>query len=478
MTARCSTYALCVAAALVPTFAFADESEDAALDAYTVAQEFCGTRGGASKADAAITANKAVADSLDRLNAVYGRTQNSSLLYWRGVLEQCSDLSDLAARDLEAFVAAQEKNPLYQQQVAEAKARLRRLKGVQSGGGDASKVLGTSTKLGIAFRYGFGLALRTLACTDDGSVETGRALSATCAGAANATTLTGVQVAPALGQLQLRLWFAERSSSGSSASSTLTAGGLGVDARLDALLQSTTVDPGNPGPVFDLDVGPAIRHHSGLSPGGRAFELRVLPRAAITLRRHLPWAGSPKYQAQLGFLDAGSTVAFSVGGGISVDASFEAAASTIVEVGGDVGLQATLHRRARSAGPRWVGIVETAQAQAPVDAASATPCADLPAPDDPARCEEVASDVLPGGGLRLRGGGSFSVQRAVAERGLRVGPMLAVDAALDTTDYGDVADRTWQIDTGATGDGDARTISSTRRFDFGVRLGVVVRWGG
>jgi hypothetical protein len=59
--------------------------------------------------------------------ASYEQTGATFLLYWRGVLGQCLGQAERAAKDLELFVALEEKEDTFATQVRDARTRLRRM---------------------------------------------------------------------------------------------------------------------------------------------------------------------------------------------------------------------------------------------------------------------------------------------------------------------------------------------------------------
>ena len=106
--------------------AWAGPAEDAALHATDVRDEHCADMA-QDRTSGMTGALLAVAPVLDEVSRVYDETHASFLLYWRGVLLECSNQEARAVADLEAFAADADNQATLPQLVQDARRRLRRL---------------------------------------------------------------------------------------------------------------------------------------------------------------------------------------------------------------------------------------------------------------------------------------------------------------------------------------------------------------
>ncbi len=104
-----------------------DDPTVAAAEASDVRDRYC-----SDASDDAITLQ---AEGTARVSAVWARVSHSYdahkavyLLYWRALLGQCLDKTELVQEDLEAFIASVGDDDAYSEQVRDAERRLRRLR--------------------------------------------------------------------------------------------------------------------------------------------------------------------------------------------------------------------------------------------------------------------------------------------------------------------------------------------------------------
>jgi hypothetical protein len=101
-------------------------SEQAALDAFSVANEHCADVGVADVTVHATSVSK-VAPAWAAVSEAYEAEGEAFLLYWRGVLAHCLDYQSKAASDLEDFVMRFSGSSENASQLRDARVRLRRL---------------------------------------------------------------------------------------------------------------------------------------------------------------------------------------------------------------------------------------------------------------------------------------------------------------------------------------------------------------
>ena len=111
---------------LLASPAWAGPAEDAALRATDVRDEHCADMA-QDRTSGMTAALLAVAPVLDEVSRVYDETAASFLLYWRGVLLECSNQEARAIVDLEAFADDADNLAALPQLVQDARRRLRRL---------------------------------------------------------------------------------------------------------------------------------------------------------------------------------------------------------------------------------------------------------------------------------------------------------------------------------------------------------------
>lgn len=110
---------------LIATPAFAGPAEDAALRATEVRDEHCADMA-QDRTSSMTGALVAVAPVLDEVSRVYDETGEPYLLYWRGVLLECSNQESRAVNDLQAFAADPVNRSQLPELVRDAERRLRR----------------------------------------------------------------------------------------------------------------------------------------------------------------------------------------------------------------------------------------------------------------------------------------------------------------------------------------------------------------
>jgi hypothetical protein len=139
---------LLLAFALLPAAALAQTPADLALRAATIHDRWCSDVAAGQSTEAA-TAMVEVTPVLRDVSRVFDETNDASLLYWRGMLNQCLSQDERAIDDLEAFIAKVGEDEIYSSQVKEAKRRLRRLTGapVKSSNGPAPEGIAVGASL-------------------------------------------------------------------------------------------------------------------------------------------------------------------------------------------------------------------------------------------------------------------------------------------------------------------------------------------
>ncbi len=111
---------------LVAAPAWAGPAEDAAVRATEVRDKHCADMA-QDRTSGATGALVAVAPVLDEVSRAYDETRAPFLLYWRGVLFECTNQEARATTDLTEFVGSPENQSQLPQLVQDAHRRLRRL---------------------------------------------------------------------------------------------------------------------------------------------------------------------------------------------------------------------------------------------------------------------------------------------------------------------------------------------------------------
>jgi hypothetical protein len=111
---------------LVPVSALAGPADDMAVEASQFHQAWCADAASAEDTQAA-RALALVAPVLANLSEVYDQDRTVFLLYWRGLLYECTHQDDRASRDLAAFVGAADPTGPFAAMVRDAQRRGRRI---------------------------------------------------------------------------------------------------------------------------------------------------------------------------------------------------------------------------------------------------------------------------------------------------------------------------------------------------------------
>jgi len=150
----------------------AKQSEALALEAHQVLVDHCAQAAGGATTKAAKSV-VLVSDVWARVSAHLEESEESYLLYWRGVLEQCLDQEDRALTDLRNFVESPAESDLLMELVRDARKRIRRLERAQTP--QASPQVLPQTIFGLTL--GFGLAAGSAVSGSVAGWHWGQALS-------------------------------------------------------------------------------------------------------------------------------------------------------------------------------------------------------------------------------------------------------------------------------------------------------------
>jgi len=432
---------------LTASSARADPSLDLAMEADSVNQEHCADLY-SSQVGQAASSTLVVAEVWGRLSEVYETSKAPYLLYWRGVLAQCLGRDDAAVEDLNAFVASQEGQTMFDDLVRKAKARLRRLGGAgQVGQGAAAEFLRGAPLLEVELAYVAGSGLHELSCTDDPQ----RSINGRCAGSSNWVSQLGPAAAlvGASGRVDV---FPTR--------------GFGVGARVSLDAAPTGSLTGHPPePTVVVAAGPHLRILDSVSSGGRAGWLRLEVRFAASFTRLAPMVGVATWADVQGFLDAGIWALRHVGPAVWLGGAVELSPAAIFEIGGHFAWFA----------PGADGWTERVDEGGPRDIAWEEPVA---VGVSGVRSESVQSVPTLVRGSQLRGGLRLGVLFADKANALAVGPVLAADLNRAALVFEDRPDDEWcgSVECGL-GNREARKVYSTQRHDVLVRVGVELRFG-
>jgi hypothetical protein len=130
-----------------------EEKPDAAAvaaEAASVSDDFC-SEAAAGAATSSARAVARVSQVLAEVSEAHDATGENWLLYWRGILNACTEREERAAADFEQFLAVPDPDGLYAAQRQDAERRLRRL---QVGSAGVVRAAGPSSAPGIAVGAG------------------------------------------------------------------------------------------------------------------------------------------------------------------------------------------------------------------------------------------------------------------------------------------------------------------------------------
>jgi len=433
-----------------PGLVSAEEARDAAVRADQVNQEHCADLY-SERVERAASAMVAVADVWRHVDAVYRRTGEPYLLYWRGVLAQCLRRDEAATEDLQSFAASQTGSAIFDTMARDARARLRRLARV-AGGGAAERYLRRYPALEIAGSYGAGGGAHLVSCADDGTLDEGESYNSRCFPGERPTPVAVPAAVPALAQASVT-GFPGRHL------------GLGAEVRLAVPAPSGLPGGRSPGPLVQVFGGGQLRVGTPIAAGRRAATLRVQLRVAASFGRLSPMAGS-KYPERQGFLDAGSYALRHVGPDLALEGAFEVGPRLVLSLSGRVTWFAPL---GPDATPQVIG-PSPAEVRYDDNGTEDDPS------DDPTRDEEV--EILPELTRSSQLGASLRAALLVphASEGLAVGPFIELGWHRSSIRFpDDRGDVWWQCDD-CVGDWEARKVYSTRRDDLFIAAGVELRF--
>ncbi len=453
----------CLIAWLLPLVAMAaDPATEAALEANTVNQAECANLY-SSKIDTAASSTVRVAEAWQRVSTVYEETEAPYLLYWRGALAQCLGRNDSAIADLSEFVESQKGLAMFTSLVENAQQRLRRLTGRRNAGnGLAASWLRQSAPLEFVARWGFGAGLSLLACTDNGTRETGSPVNSSCIGGVNPRLVARPTVSWSTVDLGVDGFFTRGFGIGVRGIVDLTQSAAGPGPS-DELLSKPLL------PVAELQVGPQVRVLTDVASGSRAGWFRASLRFAAAFGRLAPWAGQVTELDNLGaFHDAGTYALVHVGPALVVSGAVEAGANVVFDIEGRVSWYvpmpgATLPK-VREGEPVDVqvnGTDETREEFIPV---------------------ELQSAPLRGG--RLHAGARLGLWAPAKGAQVALGPFLDVGFQQTFLAFPDEEGDVWcsagyDIDGSSqcSGTADLRKVYSTQRSDLRLTLGIQARFG-
>ena len=424
-----------------------DPAVEAALEADQVNQEHC-ARLYTAAVDSAASSTVAVAETWQRVNEVYARTDAVYLLYWRGALAQCLGRDEAASADLTEFVEAQGNSTMFASLVQNAKVRLRRLGGgAWLGQGASATYLRLGPALEVSASWSGGTGFHELVCTDsdDQIVNVG------CLGGASPRPAVAAALVPVAAQLAVDGFFTR---------------GFGVGGRafLHWAAPSGVPDARSPGATLQVQVGPQVRLLNSVASGGRGGWFRAEVRFAAAFTQMSPMAGSAKYGLQHygSFLDAGSWALRHVGPAARVEGALEIGARLVLTLSGHYAWYVPTKG---SASPQVVQ-------GGPVELSAAF--------DQPAHEEQV--EILPElvTTSQMHAGGRVGLLLPTKVRSIAIGPFIGVDFLRATMTFPDRAEDCWMYgQAGACSGKDEthRKVFSSRRHDLYVTVGIDARFG-
>ncbi|MCP4872581.1 MAG: hypothetical protein GY898_28150 [Proteobacteria bacterium] len=433
---------------LLPGLAVAAEPTplDLALEADAVNQEHCAELYSAQVEQAA-SSTLAVAEVWGRLSEVYEESKAPYLLYWRGVLAQCLGRDDAAREDLEAFVASQEGQTMFEDLVRKAKVRLRRLGGANRiGQGAAAEFLRNDPVLEVELSYAAGSGVHELSCTT--AVE--GAINGRCAG--TNSWIPHTAAAAALVGVTARVdAFPSR------------AFGVGARFALDAA-PTGGISGHPPEPALFVAVGPHLRILNSVSSGARAGWFRIELRAAASFTRLAPVVGLNQFIAAQGFLDGGIWSLQHLGPAAHIGGALAVSPGTLLVLGGHVAWFVP-------GGAPWAvrtvdGAAREIHWERTTDPDGNSATRDESVPEVPTL---VRSSQLRAG---LRVGLLFPTKTRAAA----LGPVLSVDLNRAALVFDEDEGFQWCARSGCTTN-ELRKVYSTQRHDVLVRLGLELRFG-
>ncbi|MEE2829029.1 MAG: hypothetical protein VX498_07570, partial [Myxococcota bacterium] len=421
-----------------------------AIDAQAANQKFCADIYNAkvSRSSAAL-AN--VNDALVKVDKAYAESNAGYLLYWRGALRQCLNISDRAKEDLELFVEKEGNNVMFAALVRDAQKRLRRLgAAVKSTGGASADLVRSSRVLDLRLDVAGGSGVLGLLCTDPLEGDNGRqTVNSACTPSGGAGQVQAA-LAPLVVDIGVDGYFSDKV-------------GLAGRVRAGVLVPMDFPNDRAPGPSLEVSVGPTFRLLNPAANGQLSVALRIQPQFAFALSEVHPWAGSAKYLTDMeedhghAFFDAGSFQLPSIGGGVRLQGEAETGPSTLVEWGVDGVYYA----------PSPVSFIRR----------TAEPSDDIP----------ESRRVEPTGAGRFSVGGRIGVLRTVGDKALAIGPYVDLRLNQSSLSFPDNPAHCWDVglvghedfpqnlDCSSAGDGGYRKIFSTSHLHFLARVGITIR---